>query len=183
MAFQLDNSHTQIQFSVRHMMISKVRGEFTKFSGAIDLNVEKPELTAVEVEVELASINTRDAQRDGHLRSADFFDVENNPTMKFKSTSVQVLNKQHAKLNGDLTIRNVTKPVTLDVEFVGSAKSPWGTTSYGFAAKTKINREDFGLVWNVALESGGWLVSKEVEIEIEAELVQVAEPKPELVAA
>ena len=183
MAFQLDNSHTQIQFSVRHMMISKVRGEFTKFNGSIDLNVEKPELSTVEVDVELASINTRDAQRDGHLRSADFFDVENNPTMKFKSTSVQVLDKQHAKVNGDLTIRTVTKPVTLDVEFVGSAKSPWGTTNYGFSAKTKINREDFGLVWNVALESGGWLVGKEVEIDIEAEVVQVAEQQPELVAA
>ena len=183
MAFQIDNAHTQIQFAVRHMMISKVRGEFTKFSGSVDLNVERPELTAVDVAVDLASINTRDAQRDGHLRSADFFDVENNPTMKFKSTSVQVLDKKHAKLNGDLTIRTVTRPVTLDVEFVGSAKSPWGTTNYGFSAKTKINREDFGLVWNVALESGGWLVGKEVEIDIEAEVVQVAEPQPELVAA
>ena len=182
MAFQLDNSHTQIQFSVRHMMISKVRGEFTKFSGAIDLNVEKPELTAVKVEVDLASINTRDEKRDGHLRSADFFDVENNQTLKVKSTSVQVLNKQHAKLNGDLTIRNVTKPVTLDVEFVGSAKSPWGTTSYGFAAKTKINREDFGLVWNVALESGGWLVSKEVEIENKAQSAKETERNPHSVA-
>ena len=178
MAFQIDNAHTQIQFAVRHMMISKVRGEFSKFSGSIDLDVDHPERTAVEVDVELASINTRDAQRDGHLRSADFFDVENNPTMRFKSTAVQVLDKSHAKLTGDLTIRNVTKPVTLDVEYVGSAKSPWGTTNYGFSAKTKINREDFGLVWNVALESGGWLVGKDVEIEIETELVQVAEQQP-----
>ena len=178
MAFQIDNAHTQIQFAVRHMMISKVRGEFSKFSGSIDLDVDHPERTAVEVDVELASINTRDAQRDGHLRSADFFDVENNPTMRFKSTAVQVLDKSHAKLTGDLTIRGVTKPVTLDVEYVGSAKSPWGTTNYGFSAKTKINREDFGLVWNVALESGGWLVGKDVEIEIETELVQVAEQQP-----
>ena len=178
MAFQIDNAHTQIQFAVRHMMISKVRGEFSKFSGSIDLDVDHPERTVVEVDVELASINTRDAQRDGHLRSADFFDVENNPTMRFKSTAVQVLDKSHARLTGDLTIRNVTKPVTLDVEYVGSAKSPWGTTNYGFSAKTKINREDFGLVWNVALESGGWLVGKDVEIEIETELVQVAEQQP-----
>ena len=178
MAFQIDNAHTQIQFSVRHMMISKVRGEFTKFSGAIDLNVEQPALTTVEVDVDLASINTRDAQRDGHLRSADFFDAEKYPTMHFKSTGVQVTDKNHAKLTGDLTIRDVTRPVTLDVEYVGSAKSPWGSTSYGFTARTKINREDWGLVWNVALESGGWLVGKEVEIEIETELVQVAETQP-----
>jgi polyisoprenoid-binding protein YceI len=183
MAFQIDNAHTQIQFAVRHMMISKVRGEFTKFSGSVDLNVERPELTAVDVAVDLASINTRDAQRDGHLRSADFFDVENYPTMKFKSTNVQVLDKKHAKLTGDLTIRDVTKPLTLDVEYVGSAKSPWGATSYGFAAKAKINREDWGLVWNVALETGGWLVGKDVEIEVEVELVQVAETQPEAVAA
>ena len=103
--------------------------------------------------------------------------------MTFKSTNVQVLDKKHAKLTGDLTIRDVTKPLTLDVEYVGSAKSPWGTTSYGFAAKAKINREDWGLVWNVALETGGWLVGKDVEIEIEVELVQVAEPQPEAVAA
>ena len=102
--------------------------------------------------------------------------------MKFKSTSVQVLDKKHAKLNGDLTIRTVTRPVTLDVEFVGSAKSPWGTTNYGFSAKTKINREDFGLVWNVALESGGGLVGKEGEIDHEAEVVPVGETPPEIVA-
>ena len=178
MNFQLDTAHTQIQFAVRHMMISKVRGEFGKFSGAVNLNVDKPELTTVEAEVDLASINTRDAQRDGHLRSADFFDVEKYPTMTFKSTKVQVLDSKHAKLTGDLTIRDVTRPLTLDVEYVGSAKSPWGATSYGFAAKAKINREDWGLVWNVALETGGWLVGKDVEIEIEAEVVQVAEAQP-----
>lgn len=178
MNFQLDTAHTQIQFAVRHMMISKVRGEFSKFSGAVNLNVDKPELTTVEAEVDLASINTRDAQRDGHLRSADFFDVEKHPTMTFKSTKVQVLDSKHAKLTGDLTIRDVTRPLTLDVEYVGSAKSPWGATSYGFSAKAKINREDWGLVWNVALETGGWLVGKDVEIEIETELVQVAEAQP-----
>jgi polyisoprenoid-binding protein YceI len=183
MAFQIDNAHTQIQFAVRHMMISKVRGEFTKFSGSVELNVEQPERTTVDVAVDLASINTRDAQRDGHLRSADFFDVEKYPAMKFKSTNVEVLNKKQARLTGDLTIRDVTKPLTLDVEFVGSAKSPWGATSYGFAAKTKINREDWGLVWNVALETGGWLVGKDVEIEVDVELVQVAEAQPEAVAA
>jgi polyisoprenoid-binding protein YceI len=183
MAFQIDNAHTQIQFAVRHMMISKVRGEFTKFSGSVELNVEQPERTTVDVAVDLASINTRDAQRDGHLRSADFFDVEKYPAMQFKSTNVQVLNKKQARLTGDLTIRDVTKPLTLDVEFVGSAKSPWGATSYGFAAKAKINREDWGLVWNVALETGGWLVGKDVEIEVDVELVQVAEAQPEAVAA
>lgn len=176
MAFQIDNSHSQIQFSVRHMMVSKARGTFDKWSGSVALDPDKPENTVVNIEIDVDSVNTKDAQRDGHLKSADFFAVEQFPQMVFKSTSVEVTGKESAKLHGDLTIRDVTKPVVLDVEFQGRAKSPWGTTSYGFSGSTKINREDWGLNWNAALETGGWLVGKEISIEIELELVEVAEP-------
>ena len=176
MAFQIDPSHSTIQFSVRHMMVSKARGTFDKWSGSVNLNPEHPEQTTVEITIETDSINTKDAQRDGHLKSPDFFAVEQYPTMTFKSTSVEVTGKESAKLYGDLTIRGVSKPVVLDVEFQGSAKSPWGTTNYGFNGTTKINREDWGLNWNASLETGGWLVGKEVQIDIELELVQVAEP-------
>jgi polyisoprenoid-binding protein YceI len=178
MPFQIDASHSQIQFSVRHMMVSKARGTFDTWSGAVALNPEHPEQTAVEITIDTASINTKDAQRDGHLKSPDFLAIEQYPTMTFKSTRVEVTGKESAKLYGDLTIRGVTKPVVLDVEFQGSAKSPWGTTNYGFSGSTKINREDWGLNWNAALETGGWLVGKEVQIDIELELVQVADPAP-----
>ena len=176
MPFQIDASHSTIQFSVRHMMVSKARGTFDKWSGSVNLNPEHPEQTTVDITIEADSINTKDAQRDGHLKSPDFFAVEQYPTITFKSTSVEVTGKESAKLYGDLTIRGVSKPAVLAVEFQGSAKSPWGTTNYGFNGTTKINREDWGLNWNAALESGGWLVGKEVQIDIELELVQVAEP-------
>lgn len=176
MAFQIDPSHSTIQFSVRHMMVSKARGTFDKWSGNVNLNPEHPEQTTVEITIEADSINTKDPQRDGHLKSPDFFAVEQYPAITFKSTSVEVTGKETAKLNGDLTIRGVSKPAVLNVEFQGSAKSPWGTTNYGFSGTTKINREDWGLNWNAALESGGWLVGKEVQIDIELELIQVAEP-------
>jgi polyisoprenoid-binding protein YceI len=175
MPFQIDASHSQIQFSVRHMMVSKARGTFDKWSGNITLNPEHPEQTAVEITIDTDSINTKDAQRDGHLKSPDFLAIEQYPAMTFKSTRVEVTGKETAKLYGDLTIRGVSKPVVVDVEYQGSAKSPWGTTNYGFSGSTKINREDWGLNWNAALETGGWLVGKEVQIDIELELVQAAE--------
>ena len=176
MPFQIDASHSQIQFSVRHMMVSKARGTFDKWSGTVALNPEHPEQTTVEITIEADSINTKDPQRDCHLKSPDFFAVEQFPTLHFKSTRVEVTGKESAKLYGDLTVRDVTKPVVVDVEYQGSAKSPWGTTNYGFSGSTKINREDWGLNWNAALETGGWLVGKDVQIDIELELVQVADP-------
>jgi polyisoprenoid-binding protein YceI len=175
MAFQIDASHSQIQFSVRHMMVSKARGTFDKWSGTIALNEENPSATVVDVTIEAGSINTKDAQRDGHLKSADFFDVEKFPSVHFKSTKVEVTDKKNAKLYGDLTIRDVTKPVVVDVEFQGSGKNPWGMNIYGFSASTKINREDWGLTWNAALETGGWVVGKEVQIDIELELIKAAD--------
>lgn len=183
MAFQIDKSHSGIDFTVRHMMISKVRGRFDSFDGTINLDPANPEKTTVDVTIDAAGINTRDAQRDGHLKSADFLDVENHPTLHFVSTRVERTGDATAKLHGDLTIRGVTKPVVLDVEYAGSSKSPWGTTNYGFEANTKINRKDWDLTWNVALETGGVLVSDEIAIHVEVELIQVPETQPEAVAA
>ena len=172
MAWQIDTAHSHIQFSVRHMMISKVRGEFTKFSGAVNLDEANPAASTVDLKIEAASIHTRDEQRDGHLRSADFFDAENHPYLTFKSTSVKVADSNHAKLNGDLTIRGISHPVTLDVEYQGQSKNPWGITIAGFEATTKINRKDWGLAWNAVLETGGIAVGDEVSIDIELELTK-----------
>ena len=179
MSYQIDNAHSQVQFTVRHMMISKVRGWFEKFEGTVELDEANPANTKVEVRIDTASINTRDAQRDGHLRSADFFEAEKYPQMVFKSTRVEVLDNATAKLYGDLTIKDVTNPVVMEVEYNGSAKSPWGTTSYGFNGRTVINRKDWGLGWNKALETGGVLVGDEITIDIELELVQVPEQAAE----
>lgn len=175
MSWNIDTAHTQVEFSVRHLMIAKVRGSFEKFSGTVHLDEANPANTSVDITIETASVNTREAARDGHLRSPDFFNSEAFPTMTFKSTRVDVLDGANARLIGDLTIRDVTKPVTLDVEFLGKAKSPWGTTSAGFTGKTKINRKEWGLTWNQGLETGGVLVGEDVEISIELELVQQAE--------
>jgi polyisoprenoid-binding protein YceI len=173
MLWKIDPSHTQITFSARHMMLAKVRGEFQTFSVDLNLDPEQPENATGEARIQVASIFTKDEKRDAHLRSADFFGADLYPEMVFKSTKVERTGAEKAKLHGDLTIRDVTKPVVLDVNYLGLSKSPWGTTSAGFEAKTKIDRDDWGLNWNVALETGGWLVSKEISIEIEAELVQV----------
>lgn len=176
MSWQLDYTHSHIQFSVRHMMISKVKGEFEKFEGTVSFDEANPTNTTVNVSVDLSSINTREEKRDGHLRSADFFDVENYPTMTFVSKRVEKTGENTGKLIGDLTIRGITKEVTLNVEYAGQAKSPWGTVSAGFTAAGKINRKEFGLTWNAALETGGVLVGEDVEIAIEVELVKQAEP-------
>lgn len=179
MAWQIDAAHSEVQFSVRHMMISTVRGRFTRFTGTIEGDEQNPTAALINVEIETASIDTGNADRDAHLRSPDFLNAEQFPQMTFKSTRVEQLGGENAKLHGDLTIRDVTRPVVLDVEYAGTAKSPWGTTSAGFSAQTKINRKDWGLSWNVALETGGVLVSDEIKISIEVELVQ----QPEQVAA
>jgi polyisoprenoid-binding protein YceI len=175
MSFKIDQSHSQIQFTVRHMMISKVRGQFEQYDGTFQMDEQNPENSIVNVRIETASINTRDEKRDGHLRSADFFDAEKYPYITFQSKRVELVDDNTAKLHGDLTIKNVTKLVVLDVEYTGTAKSPWGTTSFGFTASTNINRKEWGLEWNVALETGGVLVGDEVKIEIELELVKEQE--------
>jgi polyisoprenoid-binding protein YceI len=183
MSWQIDNAHTAIEFAARHMMISKVRGRFESFSGTVNLDEQNPQNTTVDVTIEAASINTREAQRDGHLRSPDFLDVATYPEIRFVSTQVERTGNAAAKLHGDLTIRGVTRPVVLDVEYVGKSKSPWGTTNYGFTGRTRLSRKEWGLNWNVALETGGWLVSDEITVEIEIELVKMPEQQPEAAEA
>jgi polyisoprenoid-binding protein YceI len=176
--WKLDPTHTSAEFSARHMMITTVRGSFKNVTGTLDFNPDFPEKSSVEAVIDTASFTgTGLEQRDQHLRSGDFLDVEHYPTITFKSTKVEA-NKEgtEAKVTGDLTIRGVTRPVVLNVEFVGQAQSPFGTTVAGFAATTKINREDFGLTWNMALESGGWLVGKDVSISLDVEAVLETAP-------
>lgn len=172
MNWQIDFAHSDVNFMVRHMMISKVRGQFTKFSGTVNFDEANPTNTTVDIEIDVNSIDTKEAQRDGHLRSADFLDAENYPVIAFKSKRVEQLSDTEGRLIGDLTIRGVTKEVALDVEYFGQAKSPWGTTSAGFSATTSLNRKDWGLTWNQALETGGVLVGEKVQIQIELELLQ-----------
>lgn len=172
MAWQTDPSHIKIEFAARHMMLAKVRGEFEDYTVDVQLDPEHPELSTVEVRIKTASVNTRDAQRDAHLRSADFFQSEAYPEMVFKSTKVERTGDTTAKLHGDLTIRDVTKPVVLDVNYLGTSRSSSGTASAGFEATGKLDREDWGLTWNAALETGGWLVGKDVALHVDAEFVE-----------
>jgi len=178
MTWQVDKSHTHINFIARHMMISKVRGEFTDYD--VDVNFDENNLTAttVNVAIKADSVNTRDEKRDAHLKSPDFFNAAEYPVLTFKSKRVEQSNPTHGRLIGDLTIRGVTHEVALDVDYSGLVKAPWGSHSAGFSARTTVNRKDWDLNWNVALEAGGWLVSDQVTIEIELELAQV----PEVVA-
>lgn len=183
MPWMIDASHTRANFTVRHMMISNVNGFFDKVSGSVDFNEAEPAKSSVNVQIDAASLETRDERRDGHLKSPDFLDVATYPHISFKSTHVDVTGANTGRVTGDLTIRDVTKPVVLEVEFNGKAKSPWGSTSAGFTATTKINRKDWGLNWNVALETGGVLVGDEVKISIEAEVVNQPEAAPADAAA
>lgn len=176
MSFQIDQVHSQVQFTVRHMMIAKVRGWFEKFDGNIEINEQDPAKSTVDIRIEAASINTREPQRDGHLRSPDFLDVEKYPSLYFKSKQVEVVDQMHARLHGELTIKDISSPVVLEVEFTGQAKSPFGHTSYGFSGHTVINRKDWGLEWNRTLETGGLLVGDEITVDIELELMKVTEP-------
>ena len=170
--FNIDTTHSEIGFTVRHMMFAKVRGQFKGWTAAFGYDAQDPTKSTVKVDIDAASIDTREAQRDGHLRSADFFDAEKFPKLSFQSKKIEAQGKGHYKLTGDLTIRDVTREVTLDVEQTGSGTDPWGNARLGFSAKTSINRSDFGLKWNQALEAGGVLVSDKVEIEVEAQAVQ-----------
>lgn len=178
MGWQVDLAHSEIQASVRHMMISTVRGQFEKFTVNAQVDENNPELSKLEVVIDAASVNTKNEQRDGHLKSPDFLDVEKYPTMTFKSTKLAKTSESTGKLYGDLTIKDVTKPVVLDVEYAGQSKTPWGTTNAGFSATGKVNRKDWGLNWNAVLETGGVAVSDEVKIAIEVEFVKVPETAP-----
>ncbi len=171
--WQIDPSHSLVEFSVRHMMVSTVKGRFTGVRGTILDNGEVPTLSSVEVEIDPASITTADPRRDEHLRSADFFDVEHFPVITFKSTRIEG-RREEFKLIGDLTIRDQTREVALDVTLNGIGLSPYGQTVAGFSGQTKLHRKDFGLNWNAALESGGVLVSDQFKLEVEIEAVKQA---------
>ena len=169
--YTLDQGHTTIEFVGRHLMITKVRGRFTDFDGAIVIG-DSPEQSSVEVTINTSSVDSSDDKRDGHLRSPDFLDVENYPTITFRSTRVDINSDGTAEVTGDLTVKDVTRPVTLDVEFDGAQADPWGGQRLGFSAHTEIDREDWGLTWNVALETGGVLVGKKIRLEFNVEAVK-----------
>ncbi|HLZ57246.1 MAG TPA: YceI family protein [Ktedonosporobacter sp.] len=171
MAWEIDAAHSHAGFSVKHMMISTVKGQFKVVSGQLHIDEQNPANSWVDAEVDVTSVSTGDDKRDGHLRSADFFDAENYPTISFKSTKVEKKGSDEYNVIGDLTIHGVTKPVVFKAEYSGQGKDPWGGTRAGLNAVTKINRKDFGLGWNAALESGGVLVGEDVKIEIDLEAV------------
>jgi polyisoprenoid-binding protein YceI len=167
----IDTAHSQVEFSVKHMMFSTVKGSFEGVTGTITLDEQNLANSSVRVEIDPATISTRDEKRDAHLRSADFFDVETFPTMTFVSTSVQPARGQDLTITGDLTMHGVTKPVVLEAEFNGRGMSPFGMEVISYTAKGKLSRGEFGLNWNAALEAGGVLVSDEIKIAIEVEAV------------
>jgi polyisoprenoid-binding protein YceI len=168
--WKLDPSHTTIEFVAKHMMITTVKGRFTEVEGTIVADEERLESSQVEATIKAASLETGAEQRDAHLKSTDFLNVEHYPDVTFRSTSISGA-KEKFKLTGDLTIRGTTRPITLDVTFEGTGKDPWGGTRSSFSAKGKIDRRHYGLTWNVALETGGILVSNEIKINIEAQAV------------
>ena len=170
--WNIDSSHSGAQFVVRHMVISKVRGTFEKWAGTIDYDPSKPEASKVSVRIEAASVNTHEPQRDQHLRSADFFDVEKYPAITFESRKIERRGDDFYRVLGELTIHGVTRPVELDAEYLGGGKDPWGNERIGFFAKTSLNRKDFGLNWNQMLETGGFLVSEQVEVSLDVQAVK-----------
>jgi polyisoprenoid-binding protein YceI len=172
--FNLDKAHTDVVFAAKHMMVTTVRGLFAGVDGTLNLDVENPTASSGTFTVDVATISTGVEQRDGHLRSADFFDVEHYPTMSFTSTRVVAKGGNDYLVTGELTIKDVTKPVTFEVEYLGLYAAMNGTQHAGFHATGKINREEFGLTWNVALESGGWLVGKDIKIEIDVAAEEAA---------
>lgn len=169
--WKFDPQHSSINFSARHLMVAKVHGGFPTWSGTLEFDPDTMTGSA-DVSIDAASIETKEPDRDTHLKSADFLDVANHPKITFKSTKVEKKGKDEYALSGDLTIRGTTLPVTLDVEYAGTVKDPWGGERVGFSAKTSINRKDYGLVWNVALEAGGFLVGDKVDISIEVEAIK-----------
>jgi len=166
MTLSVDPVHSHVGFSVRHMMVTTVRGKFTAFQGTLDIDPADFTRSRIEGDIDVASIDTGNADRDNHLRSADFFDVASHPKISFKSTAI-ARDGDGYKVTGDLTIRGATHPVTLDVEYAGSAKNPYGQVVSGVSATGAINRKDFGLVWNAVLETGGVAVADKVKLELE----------------
>jgi polyisoprenoid-binding protein YceI len=165
-----DAAHSHVGFTVRHMVVSKVRGSFDKFDAKLTI-ADDPLQSTVEATIDLASINTGDEGRDGHVKGGDFFDIEQYPTMEFRSTGIRPNGSDYA-LDGELTIKGVTKPVTLELEFNGVTKDPWGATRAGFSATGEVNRGDYGISYNAVLETGGVLIGEKLKVEIEVEAVK-----------
>jgi polyisoprenoid-binding protein YceI len=171
--WNIDPAHSAAEFKVKHMMISNVKGSFSGISGALSEHTVDSTLSSIEASIPLATVSTGELQRDGHLKSADFFDAEKFPTMNFKSTKVVKKGDAEYAVTGDLTIHGVTKPVIFAVEGPSApGKDPWGNTRIGLTATTKINRKDFGLGWNAALETGGFLVGEDVSITLDVEFIK-----------
>ncbi len=168
--FSIDKAHSEAVFQVRHLL-TKVRGRFTDFGGTVKMSPEAPEESSVEVEIQAKSIDTSQPDRDTHLRSADFFDVDKFPTLTFKSTRVEAKGGDSFQVTGDLTIHGVTRSALVPVTFLGTAKDPWGNERAGFEAELTVNRKDFGLTWNAALETGGFLVGDDVKISVSVQAV------------
>ena len=171
--WKLDPSHTLVEFSAKHLMITTVKGRITDVEGTIVMDEKNPRNSSVEATLKAVSIDTRTEQRDQHLRSADFLNAELFPEIKFRSTRIEG-DKDSFKLTGDLTIRDVTRPITLDIRFEGQQTDPWGGERIGFSGSGKIDRRDFGLTWNQALETGGVVVGNDVKINLEVEAVKAA---------
>jgi polyisoprenoid-binding protein YceI len=171
--YAIDKAHSEATFQVRHLL-TKVRGRFSDFEGTIDYDEQSPERSSVNVTIQAASIDTNERDRDTHLRSADFFDADKFPTLAFRSPTITRKGDQRFDVAGDLTIRGVSRPVTFDVTFLGKAKDPWGNERIAFEAEATINRKEFGLNWNAALETGGFLVGDEVKISLSVQAIPKA---------
>lgn len=172
--YAIDASHSRIGFAAKHAMVTTVRGAFGGVEGTAHLDFEHPENSTAQLEIDVTTISTGSADRDAHLRSGDFFDVENFPKITFVSTGVTQKKDDTYVLQGDLTIKGVSKPVEVEFELTGVNGDPWGNTRAGFEGRTTVNRKDWGLTWNVAMEKGGWLVGEKITLNIEAEVVEKA---------
>lgn len=170
--WNVDAAHSSLEFVVKHMMISKVKGVFNEFDAVIEADSDNLEGATIEFNIDVNSIDTRKKDRDDHLRSADFFDIENHPKMTFVATDIKKKSDNNYDVSGDFTIRGTKKPVTFDVEYEGSGKDPWGQEVAGFSGSTTLSRKEFGLTWNAALETGGVMVGDEVKINIEIEAIK-----------
>ena len=175
--WQVDGAHSAVNLAVRHLVISKLRGHFTTWGAKLQLDTAELTRSTVEADIEAASIDTGVADRDTHLRSPDFLDAAKYPTLRYRSRRVEAVSKDRLRVTGDLTIRDVTREVVLDVEYGGQGKDPWGNTRVGFTATASLNRKDFGLTWNQVLETGGVLVADRVDIEIELQAIKQAAAK------
>lgn len=172
--YTLDPTHSRIGFAARHAMVTKVRGSFNQFEGSATIDASNPAKSSVSVTIDAASIDTRNAERDAHLRSNDFFEMDTYPKITFASTSVEPLGDDRYRLDGDLTIKGVTKPVSVDFDFTGSAVDPFGNLRVGLEGSVSVNRKDWGLSWNAALETGGFLVGEKVTLEFDISAVKVS---------